>query len=371
MVHSSPIFYSLLFVSIVCESFAAFGKAEPRNLQIAESDSPREVLKKALSAARSVTSYRRRIEAPSVGKAVTIEEFTFPDSVRMFDQNEETISIGKDTYHKKGDGPWQKYLARNGYVSRTNLPATALENQIKSLAEVRDVNLIGQETVDGVPTLAYRYIMRDRIGPTMVRSWIGMADGLPRRWESECVVGLREATVVYTYYDYNAAIKIEPPTEYVLVPLAFPGPAFHVCLQPKRDELMVTPLPGPPSLGPGSGDGLGPGSGGGKEPGIRTEPNPNAPSTKVDSKPVLLNNPQPRYTEEARENKVEGTVQLRLLIGSDGLVKRVTIVRGLPDGLDEQAIQAAYQLRFKPAMKGGEPVAYQQSVLIEFNLRKR
>jgi protein TonB len=84
---------------------------------------------------------------------------------------------------------------------------------------------------------------------------------------------------------------------------------------------------------------------------------------------IQLNSPQPRYTEDARKNKIQGTVTARLLIGSDGVVKRVTITRGLPDGLDEQAIQAAYQLRFKPAMKGGQPVAYQMSVLIEFNLR--
>jgi protein TonB len=91
--------------------------------------------------------------------------------------------------------------------------------------------------------------------------------------------------------------------------------------------------------------------------------------TSVDVKPVPLNAPQPRYTEEARKAKIQGTVLARVLIGSDGLVKNVRITRGLSYGLDEQAIQAAYQLRFRPAMKGGQPVSFWVPVNIDFNLR--
>ncbi|MFY9553146.1 MAG: energy transducer TonB [Blastocatellia bacterium] len=161
-------------------------------------------------------------------------------------------------------------------------------------------------------------------------------------------------------------------------------------LEPKRDELAMTGLPngvpGPPSAGPGSGGGMGDGKGGGMGPGDGRGVGPGtgynmgggdprlgggsgAPATSVDSKPLPLNSPQPRYTEEARKDKIQGVVKVRVLIGSDGLVKRVTVVRGLPDGLDEQAIQAAYQMRFKPAMKGGQPVSFWQAVDIEFNLR--
>lgn len=161
-------------------------------------------------------------------------------------------------------------------------------------------------------------------------------------------------------------------------------------LEPKRDELAMTGLPngvpGPPSAGPGSGGGMGDGQGGGMGPGNGRGVGPGngynmgggdprlgggsgGPATNVDAKPIPLNNPSPRYTEEARKNKIQGIVKVRVLIGADGSVKRVTVTRGLPDGLDEQAIQAAYQMRFKPAMKGGQPVAYLQAVDIEFNLR--
>jgi protein TonB len=112
-------------------------------------------------------------------------------------------------------------------------------------------------------------------------------------------------------------------------------------------------------------------------PGLRPPVLPVPPSalpandavSQVDAKPKLLNNPSPRYTEQARTNSVMGTVVTRVLIESDGSVKRVNVRNALPDGLTEQAIRAAYELKFQPARKNGEPVAYWQTVEIEFNLK--
>lgn len=164
-------------------------------------------------------------------------------------------------------------------------------------------------------------------------------------------------------------------------------------LEPKRDELAVTGLPngvpGPPSAGPGSGGGMGDGSGGGMGPGNGRGVGPgngynmgggdprlgggnssNGPATVVDTRPILLNDPRPLFTEEARKNKIQGVVIVRVLVGPDGAVKQARVIRGLPDGLDEEAIQAAYKMRFKPAMKSGQPVAFWLNrVEIEFNLR--
>jgi TonB family protein len=161
-------------------------------------------------------------------------------------------------------------------------------------------------------------------------------------------------------------------------------------LEKPRDDLAVTGLPtgvpGPPSDGPGSGAGIGTGKGGGVGSGDGTGVGPGrgynmgggdpqlgggsgAPATAVDMRPIPLNRPRPNYTEEARKNKITGVVMARLLVGADGAVKQVRIARGLPDGLNEEAIRAAYQIRFKPAMKGGQPVAFWQMVEIEFNLR--
>jgi len=92
--------------------------------------------------------------------------------------------------------------------------------------------------------------------------------------------------------------------------------------------------------------------------------------TAADQRPVPLNAPQPQYTEMARKHGVEGAVTLRVLVGADGLVKQIRVTKGLPDGLTDQAMRAASELKFKPAMKNGQPVPFWQLVYIEFRLRK-
>jgi TonB family protein len=104
---------------------------------------------------------------------------------------------------------------------------------------------------------------------------------------------------------------------------------------------------------------------------VKADVNADGSARTVDSKPRALNAPRPNYTEVARHNGIEGTVLCRVLIGLDGKVKRATIARGLPDGLNDEALRAVYQLKFKPAMKDGQPVAYWQAVAVEFNLRER
>lgn len=89
----------------------------------------------------------------------------------------------------------------------------------------------------------------------------------------------------------------------------------------------------------------------------------------VDKKPVAKNRPMPRYTERALQNKVEGTVSLRVLIGSDGLVKQAKVTKGLPDGLDDQAIKAVFKIKFDPAMKDGQPVATWVNVEVGFTIK--
>jgi TonB family protein len=163
-------------------------------------------------------------------------------------------------------------------------------------------------------------------------------------------------------------------------------------LQPPRPDGVPTGMPngaiGPPSDGPGSdhgvgtgreggigdgpGKGLGPGEGWNTgdpgKPGLGGIPSANE-RTRVDSPPVPLNRPRPNYTEAARKNRVQGLIRARVLVGADGSVQRVVVSRGLADGLDEEAIAAAYQMQFKPATKNGRSIACWVTVEIEFNLR--
>jgi protein TonB len=161
----------------------------------------------------------------------------------------------------------------------------------------------------------------------------------------------------------------------------------------ERDNLIPTGLPDGvnvlPSAGPGTGGGIGTGPRGGIGEGdglgvgpgsddnmnggrrlIGGRPRQDAHQDPVDSRPVLLNNPQPLFTEMARKNKIQGVVKVRILVDSGGSVREVVLMRGLPDGLNEQAIRAAYQMRFRPAIRNGQLVSYwMNNVLIEFNLR--
>ena len=126
-------------------------------------------------------------------------------------------------------------------------------------------------------------------------------------------------------------------------------------------------------IGPGEGPGVGPGSDGntgGERFRIGGREKTGHQQAKVDSLPILLNRPRPFFTEEARKNKIQGVVRVKVLVDATGTVRDVVVTRGLPDGLSEQAIRAAYEMRFRPAMKDGRPVSYWlNSVEVEFNLR--
>jgi TonB family protein len=78
--------------------------------------------------------------------------------------------------------------------------------------------------------------------------------------------------------------------------------------------------------------------------------------------------PQPVYTDEARNLKLEGEVLLEVLFNSDGTLHVNRVVRGLGHGLDEAAVVAANKMRFKPAMRMGQPVDSTAVVHVLFQL---
>jgi TonB family protein len=69
----------------------------------------------------------------------------------------------------------------------------------------------------------------------------------------------------------------------------------------------------------------------------------------------ILWKPVPIYTDEARKLKVEGEVLVEAVLEASGTVKVLQVVRGLGHGLDEEAVKEAGQLRFKPALRDGQP----------------
>lgn len=78
--------------------------------------------------------------------------------------------------------------------------------------------------------------------------------------------------------------------------------------------------------------------------------------------------PNPVYTDEARSLKLEGEVLLEVEFGSSAQLHVNRVVRGLGHGLDEAAIAAANKMRFKPALRNGQPVDSTAIVHVVFQL---
>ena len=78
--------------------------------------------------------------------------------------------------------------------------------------------------------------------------------------------------------------------------------------------------------------------------------------------------PQPAYTDEARGLKLEGEVLLEVSFSANGTLHVNRVVRGLGHGLDETAIAAANKMRFKPALRMGQPVDSTAIVHVTFQL---
>jgi TonB family protein len=94
---------------------------------------------------------------------------------------------------------------------------------------------------------------------------------------------------------------------------------------------------------------------------------------RMDSGPAstgveILAKPNPVYTEEARNLKVEGEVLLEVMFSANGQLHVSRVVRGLGHGLDEAAIAAANKMRFKPATHSGQAVDSTAIVHVVFQL---
>ncbi len=114
-------------------------------------------------------------------------------------------------------------------------------------------------------------------------------------------------------------------------------------------------------LGAGNGNGAGPGMGRGYGGGIMSV------GGGV-SAPIVVHSVDPEFTNEARQANFQGTVALQLIVDASGTPQNIHVTRHLGMGLDEKAVEAVRQYRFKPAMYQGHPVAVQIVVDVEFHL---
>ena len=134
---------------------------------------------------------------------------------------------------------------------------------------------------------------------------------------------------------------------------------------------------GPPSNGPGSGGGIGSGSGGGVGSGKGGGFGPGEGGGvgggvyRVGggvTAPIVLSKKDPEYSEEARKAKYQGTVLLSIEVSPSGIASNIKVQRSLGLGLDEKAIEAVKQWKFKPGYKDGKPVTVAATIEVNFRL---
>ncbi len=208
----------------------------------------------------------------------------------------------------------------------------------------------------------------------------------PGRMEEQIIApSVRQPTVENPKLEMSASLKGDP--------LLIPEDMRHLPFG-NPDSLSTTPSDGPGSnggqgsgsnggQGSGDGKGYGPGRngniGGGDEgysKGGPSGPNGRGAAPPVDYKrnfridevsrrAIITQKPDPGFTEDARKNGVTGVVRLKAVLSANGTVTQISVIKGLPDGLTERAIQAAQRIRFQPALKDDRPVS--QWITLEYN----
>lgn len=103
---------------------------------------------------------------------------------------------------------------------------------------------------------------------------------------------------------------------------------------------------------------------------IGSNPKPQILTATADLRPKLLKKVKAKYTKEALELGVYGTISLNVVFQADGKIDQIRIIRGLPNGLNQQVIEAAQQIVFKPAMKDGIAVSVRMILEYSFSITR-
>jgi protein TonB len=114
-------------------------------------------------------------------------------------------------------------------------------------------------------------------------------------------------------------------------------------------------------IGAGDGNGIGPGEGGDYGGGVMHQGAGVSP-------PVVIYSVDPEFSDEARRAKYQGTCLVALIVDEHGNPTHVHVERSIGMGLDEKAVEAVKQYRFKPAYYRGRPVAVEMIVVVNFRI---
>ena len=174
------------------------------------SANPLDALTRIFHGWAGVKSFRNKITTTTsagVTTELTLDVVMMPDPrFHIVSKQFEAIIIGAAYYLKTGT-TWQKMALPKGFdFSSADLKAREAE-----LGASTDDKLIGPAILDGTPTLVYQYTVTIKTPTPFTRTskvWVAVSDQLPRQVESVSITG---AKTIAIYFDYNAAITIEPP----------------------------------------------------------------------------------------------------------------------------------------------------------------
>jgi periplasmic protein TonB len=124
-------------------------------------------------------------------------------------------------------------------------------------------------------------------------------------------------------------------------------------------------------IGTGSSGGVGSGQGGGVGPGYQWGTGGGYPHAGQGGygEPECVYCPRPSFSDEAVKLKYQGSVYLRIVVTKDGRATNIQVIKGLGAGLDQKAVDAVRNWRFKPAMgPDGKPTAVVVEVEVDFHL---
>lgn len=187
------------------------GSAGGGAVPAATSENAADFMSKAIRAQLDAKSFRARMESDFGGQSSTrVVEFVAPDRFHMTSDIDEIIIVGPASYRRAKGGQWQKLPADMGSM----INAFRDPKIIEELGKGAEVKFLGPDVLDGTPTLVYQYTLKNAFGTSITstsKTWIGAADSLPRKSESEAEINKQKSKTVMTYYDYNASISIEPP----------------------------------------------------------------------------------------------------------------------------------------------------------------
>lgn len=171
-----------------------------------------DTLLKAFTSWGSVKSFRAKMTvsgSPAAAQTMTME-MVMPDRMHMTSAQFEMIVIANTTYLKIGN-QWQKMTLPQSQSFDVNLfNPKNYETKLQNPGALPDIKILGPDTVEGVPTIAYQITSPAQSGtPTATtKVWIGVADGFPHKIESGTSTGT--ATIIFS--DFNSpAINITAP----------------------------------------------------------------------------------------------------------------------------------------------------------------